>query len=61
MLWAASCLCFFGFLIMGEAVVPSNSSYDLEVHLSAGDVRANSRENSSFVEVRIKAFKMDVF
>ena len=27
MLWAAYCLCFFGFLLMGEAVVPSNSSY----------------------------------
>ena len=61
MLWAASCLCFFGFLRMGEAVVPSNSSYDPEVHLSAGDVKVDNRENPSFVEVRIKASKTDVF
>ena len=51
MLWAASCLCFFGFLRMGEAVVPLNSSYDPEVHLSAGDVKVDNRENPSFVEV----------
>ena len=61
MLWAASCLCFFSFLRMGEAVVPSNSSYDPEVHLSAGDVKVDNRENPSFVEVRIKASKTDVF
>ena len=54
MLWVASCLCFFGILRMGEAVIPSNSSYDPEVHLSAGDVKVDNRENPSFVEVRIK-------
>ena len=61
MLWAASCLCFFGFLRMGEAVVPSNSSYDPEVHLSVGDIKINDRKKPSFLEVRIKASKTDVF
>ena len=46
---------------MGEAAVPSNSSYDPEVHLSAEDVKVDNRENPSFVEVRIKASKTDVF
>ena len=45
MLWAASCLCLFGFLQTGEAVVPSNASYDPEVHLSVGDVKVNDRRN----------------
>ena len=62
MLWAASCLCFFGgFLWIGEAVVPSNSSYDPEVHLSVGDIKINDRKKPSFLEVRIKESKTDVF
>ena len=51
MLWAASCLCFSGFLWMGEAVVPSNSSYDPEMHLSVGDIKVNDRNKPSFLEV----------
>ena len=61
MLWAASCLCFFGFLRMGQVVVPSNSSYGPEVHLSVGDIKVNDRKKPSFLEVRIKASKTDVF
>ena len=44
MLWAASTLCFFGFLRMGEAVAPA-TGYDPEVHLSFGDARVNSRSS----------------
>ena len=42
-------------------MVPPNSSYDPEVHLSVGDVKVNDREKPSFLEVRIKASKTDVF
>ena len=48
MLWAAACMCFFGFLRSGEVVVPSQSTYDGAVHLSVGDVRS---ENTTLVEM----------
>ena len=61
MLWAAACMCFFGFLRMGEAVVPSSTAYDPDVHLSEADVKADSRSKPSYIEVQIKASKTDVF
>ena len=62
MLWAAACMCFFGFLRMGEAVVPSAALYDPEVHLSSeADVRIDNRTKPSYIEVRVKASKTDVF
>ena len=42
MLWAAVKMCFCGFFRSGEVVVPSQSCYDPAVHLSFGDVRADS-------------------
>ena len=33
-------------------MVPSNASYDPEVHLSVGDVKVNNREKPSFLEKR---------
>ena len=38
MLWAATCMCFFGFLRSGEIVAPSDTAFDAQVHLAAGDV-----------------------
>ncbi len=61
MLWAMACMCFFGFLRSGEAVVPSEGSYDPEVHLSVGDVRVDDRRNPSYIEVHVKASKTDIF
>ncbi len=48
MLWAAACLCFFGFLRSGEVVVPSEKSYDAEVHLSVGNIKADNTVKPSF-------------
>ena len=39
---AAACMCFFGFLRLGELVVPFDRSYDPAV-LSVGDVKVDSR------------------
>ena len=61
MLWAAACMCYFGFLRSGEVVVPSASSYDPAVHMSYGDVRVNDVGNPQYLEVRIKASKTDPF
>ena len=60
MLWAASTLCFFGFLRMGEAVAPT-AGYDPEVHLSYTDARVNDRSTPEWMEVRIRASKTDPF
>ena len=61
MLWAAACMCFFGFLRTGEVVVPSESLYDAETHLSVGDVRLDSQDKPTCLLVQIKASKTDVF
>ena len=42
MLWAASTMCFFGFLRSGEVVVAGGRRFDPTVHLVHGDVRVNS-------------------
>ena len=61
MLWAAVCMCFFGFLCSGEVVVPTDSEYDKTVHLPYGDVRVDSTVNPQYLEVRIKESKTDPF
>ena len=61
MLWAASTLCFFAFLRMGEAVAPSDSGFDSRYHLAYGDVRLNSITDPAWMEVKIKRSKCDQF
>ena len=61
MLWAACCMCFFGFLRSGEITVPSLSTYDPGAHLSAGDVRVDKATDPDMVRVHIKASKTDPF
>ena len=38
LIWAAYCLCFFGFLRAGEMTVPGDKEYDPQTHLSLGDI-----------------------
>ena len=61
MLWAVACLCFFGFLRSGEAVAPSESCYDANMHMLVSDVRINSRSHPRMMEVAIKSSKWTCF
>ena len=61
MLWAATTMCFFGFLRSGEVVSPSDHTFDPALHLAYGDVALNDPSDLSCLEVRIKASKTDPF
>ena len=61
LLWAACCLCYYGFLRSGEIMVPSEAGYDGSVHLNAEDVSVDKSDNPTIVKVRIKASKTDQF
>ena len=61
MLWAACCLCYFGFLRAGEITVPAESAYDPGEHLNFSDVAVDSISNPSMLKVKIKASKTDPF
>ena len=43
MLWAASCLAFFGFLCIGELVAPDVAEFDPTVHLCQEDVNVDRK------------------
>ena len=61
MVWAASLLCFFGFLRSGEITIPSLHSYDPSVHLNYKDISVDDPSNPSIIKVHIKASKTDPF
>ena len=48
MLWAASCLLFFGFLHLGEVVIPSTMEYDPAYHLGFEDVCVDGHNPTLF-------------
>ena len=60
-LWAAICMCFFGFLRSGEAVVPGDHNFDPSQRLCFGDVAVDSLDNPSFIQLRLKQSKTDPF
>ena len=59
MLWAASLLCFFGFLTSGEITVPTDTGFDEGAHLTFNDISVDCIENPQVIRVRIKASKTD--
>ena len=61
MLWAASLLCFFGFLRSGEITVPADAGFDDGAHLTFNDISVDYTENPQVIRVRIKASKTDPF
>ena len=61
MLWAAACMCFFGFLRCREIVVPSDSTFNATTHVTVGDVRVDNTSNPQYIQVNIKTSKTDPF
>ena len=61
MLWAAACMCFFGFLQSGEVVVPSDTAFNKHTHMAAGDVRVDNNTDPHYSEMHIKVLKTDTF
>ena len=61
MLWAPCCIAFFGFLRIGEMVVPSKDAYDPSVHLHLSDVSVDNSERPTVLKISIKQSKTDPF
>jgi hypothetical protein len=59
MLWAATCLAFFGFLRVGEFTSPTGTSFDGDVHLSLADVSVDCSSAPTMLFVRLKQSKTD--
>ena len=60
MLWAAACLCFFGFFRSGEITVPSTHTFNPAV-LSWGDVAVDNPTSPTAIQVCLKRSKCDQF
>lgn len=61
MLWAAMCICFFGFLRCGEVVVPGELNFDPSQHLTFADIAVDNVSHPTFMKVGIKQSKTDPF
>ena len=61
MLWAAVCLCFFGFFHSGEITIPSGWAFDSKIHLSWGDIAVDDVSNPSALRIHLKRSKVDQF
>ncbi len=61
MLWAASLLCFYGFLRSGEVSIPSASVFDPSAHLCLNDISVNNALQPTIVRVHLKTSKTDPF
>lgn len=57
LLWAAACLCFFGFVRSGEIMTPSEGEYDKQLHLCHKDVKVDSHTAPSYIQIRLKVSK----
>ena len=58
-MWAVCCLGYFAFLRSGEFTVPSRTSFDPAVHLTAADISAGDHTSPSLLRVVLKQSKTD--
>ena len=61
MLWAACCLCFFGFFRLGEITCSTESSFDKDSDLAISDLALDNHTHPSFIVVKLKQSKTDQF
>ena len=61
LLWAACCVGFFGFLRCGEFLVPDDTPFDPQFHLSLSDVSVVPSASQWTVFLNIKVSKTDQF
>ena len=61
MMWAACCVCFFGFLRSGEITVLNRSDYDPNAHLSFCDLAVDDQEHPTMLQLNLKSSKTDPF
>jgi len=61
MLWAASCLCFFGFSRMGEITTHSDTAHDQPHHLSYADIAVGRVSSPTMLRCHLKQSKTDRF
>jgi len=61
MLWAATCLCFFGCLRAGELMTSAGGQFDPRNHLGPRNVTVDGDTPLQWISVRIQRFKTDQF
>lgn len=61
MLWAASCLCFFGFFRLGEITCSSPSTVKSHQELLIADLAVDNHSCPTFISVNLKQSKTDQF
>lgn len=63
MLWAAACLCLFGFFCGGEITIRTNSegTFEPKLHLSWGDITVDDTTRPWVLQGSLKRSKYDQF
>ena len=61
MLWAATCLCFFGCFRAGELTMPARGQFNPRNHLGPRDVAVDGDTPPKWISLHIKRSKTDQF
>lgn len=61
MWWAASVVCFFGFMRAGELLVSTKDGFDPANHLTLGEIATDDKQSPSFIQISLKTSKTDPF
>ena len=59
LLWAVSCMVFFGFFRLGELLLPTRAAFNPRLHLAWGDVAVDDPHNPQMLRCHLKQSKMD--